>query len=411
MAVVQSYEGGIGALDDLRSKSGGVFRSEDGGEKWKRMSALNPRPFYFSQIRIDPANDQRVYLLGFALFVSDDAGKNFREDLTEKTHPDDHAMAIQPGTVPPPKPPKPEEKNKFATANPSSGGPPKPQVCQRLLLGTDGGVYQSFAGGKNWDHLNKIPSGEFYRISLDDTKPYFRIAGGLQDNENWVGPSAVQSKEGIRNCDWTALAGGDGFYVLFDPTDRDTFYAESQQGEVHRINLQNGEIRRLRPEPAEGQPHYRFNWNSPMIMSRHKPGVIFLGGNCVFRLTDRMEKYSVISPDLTRNEPGRSTAAGSGAENYGTVFSLAESPKRAGLLWAGTDDGRLWVTENEGGKWTELTENLPEPARGQWVSRIEPSHLDANVAYVATNGYRMGDDHPSILRYGRSRKDMAIGYR
>ena len=388
MAVVQSYEGGFGPLDDLRSKSGGVFRSEDGGETWTRMSAMDPRPFYFSQIRIDPANNQRVYLLGFALFVSDDAGKNFREDLTEKTHPDDHAFAIQPGTVPPPKPPKPEDKNK----------PPKPQVCQRVLLGTDGGVYQSFAGGKNWDHLNKIPAGEFYRISLDDTKPYFRIAGGLQDNENWVGPSAVQSKEGIRNCDWIALAGGDGFYVLFDPTDRDTFYAESQQGEVHRINLQNGEIRRLRPEPAEGQPRYRFNWNSPMIMSRHKPGVIYLGGNCVFRLTDRMEKYSVISPDLTRNEPGRTTAAGSGAENYGTVFSLAESPKRAGLLWAGTDDGRLWVTENDGGKWTELTDNLPEPARGQWVSRIEPSQLDANVAYVATNGYRMGDDRPSILR-------------
>ena len=388
MAVVQSYEGGIGSLDDLRSKSGGVFRSEDEGETWTRMSGMDPRPFYFSQIRIDPANDKRVYLLGFALFVSDDAGKNFREDLTEKTHPDDHAFAIQPGTVPPPKPPKPEDKNK----------PPKPQVCQRVLLGTDGGLYQSFAGGKNWDHLNKIPAGEFYRISLDDTKPYFRIAGGLQDNENWVGPSGVQSKEAIRNCDWIALAGGDGFYVLFDPTDRDTFYAESQQGEVHRINLQNGEIRRLRPEPAEGQPRYRFNWNSPMIMSRHKPGVIYLGGNCVFRLTDRMEKYSVISPDLTRNEPTHITAAGSGAENYGTVFSLTESPKRAGLLWAGTDDGRLWVTENDGGKWTELTDNLPEPARGQWVSRIEPSQLDANVAYVATNGYRTGDERPSILR-------------
>jgi photosystem II stability/assembly factor-like uncharacterized protein len=388
MAVVQSYEGGLGPLDDLRSKSGGIFRSEDGGETWTRMSALDPRPFYFSQIRIDPANNQRVYLLGFALFVSDDAGKNFREDLTEKTHPDDHAFAIQPGTVPPPKPPKPEDKSK----------PAKPQVCQRVLLGTDGGVYQSFAGGKNWDHLNKIPAGEFYRISLDDTQPYFRIAGGLQDNENWVGPSAVQSKEGIRNCDWIALAGGDGFYVLFDPTDRDTFYAESQQGEVHRINLQNGEIRRLRPEPSEGQPRYRFNWNSPMIMSRHKPGVIYLGGNCVFRLTDRMEKYSVISPDLTRNESGHTIAAGSGAENYGTVFSLAESPKRAGLLWAGTDDGRLWVTENDGSKWTELTDNLPEPVRGQWVSRIEPSQSDVNVAYVATNGYRTGDDRPSILR-------------
>src|SRR6266481_589859 len=388
MAVVQSYEGGIGALDDLRSKSGGVFRSEDGGERWKRTSALNPRPFYFSQIRIDPANDQRVYLLGFALFVSDDAGKNFREDLTEKTHPDDHAFAIQPGTVPPPKPPKPEGKNK----------PPKPQVCQRVLLGTDGGVYQSFAGGKNWDHLNKIPAGEFYRISLDDSKPYFRIAGGLQDNENWVGPSGVQSKELIRNSDWTALAGGDGFYVLFDPTDYDTFYAESQQGEVHRINLRNGELRRLRPEPTEGAPRYRFHWNSPILMSRHKPGIIYLGGNCVFKLTDRMEKYSVISPDLTHNDPAKTNATGSGAENYGVVFSLAESPKRAGLLWAGTDDGRLWITENDGGKWTELTSNLPEGARSQWIVRIEPSNFDANVAYVATNAYRSGDDRPMLLR-------------
>src|SRR5213075_2126395 len=238
MAVVQSYEGGFGRLDDLRSKTGGVFRSDDGGEKWTRMSAMDPRPFYFSQIRIDPANDQRVYVLGFALLVSDDGGKNFREDVSEKVHPDCHALAIQPNSAPPPKPPKPEDKNK----------PPKPPVCLRVLLGTDGGLYQSFAGGKNWDHLNKFPGGEFYRISLDDSKPYFRIAGGLQDNENWVGPSGVQSKELIRNSDWTALAGGDGFYVLFDPTNRDTFYAESQGGEVHRINLRNGELRRLRPE-------------------------------------------------------------------------------------------------------------------------------------------------------------------
>jgi len=135
-----------------------------------------------------------------------------------------------------------------------------------------------------------------------------------------------------------------------------------------------------------------------MVMSRHKPGVIYLGGNCVFRLTDRMEKYSVISPELTRNDPARITATGSGAENYGVVFSLAESPKRAGLLWAGTDDGRLWITENDGGKWTELTNNLPEPERGQWIVRIEPSHSDGNVAYVVTNAYRSGDDRPMIVR-------------
>ena len=388
MAIVQSYEGGTSSIDDMRSKSGGVFRSENGGEKWTRVSAINPRPFYFSQIRIDPANDQRVYLLQYALLVSDDGGKNFREDLSDKVHADCHALVVQPGTVPPPKPPKPEDKDK----------PPKPSVCQRLLLGTDGGVYQSFAAGKGWEHLNRIPAGEFYRITLDDSKPYFRIAGGLQDNENWVGPSAVQSKEGIRNSDWISLAGGDGFYVVFDPSDRDVFYAESQEGEVHRINLRNGELRQLRPEPHEGQPKYRFHWNSPLIGSVHKPGVIYLAGNHVFRLTDRAEKYTVISPDLTRNDPARTTATGSGAENYGVIFSLGESPKRAGLLWAGTDDGRLWVTENDGGKWTELSDNLPEPARGQWVTRIEPSHADPNVAYVATNAYRAGDDRPMILR-------------
>ena len=388
MAVAQSYEGGSGGLSDLRSKSGGVFRSEDGGEHWTRMSAIDPRPFYFSQIRIDPVNDQRVYVLQFALLVSDDGGKNFREDLSEKVHPDCHALAIQPNSAPSPKPPKPEDKNK----------PPKPPVCLRVLLGTDGGLYQSFAGGKDWDHLNKFPGGEFYRISLDDSKPYFRVAGGLQDNENWVGPSGVQSKEQIRNADWTALAGGDGFYVLFDPTDPDTFYAESQGGEVHRINLRNGELRRLRPEPTEGATRYRFHWNSPMVMSKHHSGVIYLGGNCVFKLTDRMEKYSVISPDLTHNDPNKTNAIGSGAETYGVVFSLAESPKKAGLLWAGTDDGRLWITDNDGAKWTELTNNLPEPARGQWIVRIEPSNIDPNVAYVATNAYRTGDDHPTILR-------------
>ena len=349
MAIVQSDEGGASDIRDIHSRRGGVFRSEDGGEKWTRMSDLNPRPFYFSQIRIDPANDQRVYILGMAVLASDEGGKNFREDLSEKVHPDCHALAIQPGTAPAPKPVKPEDKNK----------PPKPPVCQRLLLGTDGGVYQSYAAGKAWEHLNRFPGGEFYRISLDDTQPLYRIAGGLQDNESFVGPSQVPSKEGIRNSDWIALEGGDGFYVVFDSTDRDVFYAESQEGFIHRINLRTGEKRDLRPEAAEGQERYRFHWNAPLIGSRHQPGVLYLAGNHVFRLTDKAEHFKVISPDLTRNESGKIAAAGSGAENYGVIYSLAESPLKAGQLWAGTDDGRLWVTQDDGANWTELTAKLP----------------------------------------------------
>ncbi|MEO5753203.1 MAG: hypothetical protein ABIR38_00670 [Chthoniobacterales bacterium] len=388
MAIVQSDEGGSSDIRDLHSKRGGVFRSEDGGEKWARMSAINPRPFYFSQIRIDPANDQRVYVLGMALLASDEGGKNFREDLSEKVHPDCHALAIQPGTTPPPKPGNAEDKKT----------PPKPPVCQRLLLGTDGGLYQTYAAGKAWDHLNRIPGGQFYRISVDDRQPFYRVAGGLQDNLSFVGPSQVASKEGIRNSDWTSLEGGDGFYVVFDPADPDVFYAESQEGFVHRINLRTGQKRDLRPEAAEGQERYRFHWNAPLIGSAHKPGTLYLAGNRVFRLTDKAEHFQTISPDLTRNETGKIAAAGSGAENYGVIYSLSESPVKAGLLWAGTDDGRLWVTQNDGGNWTELTEKLPEPARGQWVVRVEPGAKDEKVAYVVTNAYRRGDDRPFILR-------------
>ena len=388
MAVVQSNEGGAGELTDIHSKGGGVFRSEDGGEKWTRVSDYDPRPFYFSQIRIDPANDQRVYLLGFALLVSDDGGRNFREDLSEKLHPDQHALAIQPGTAPAPKPPKPEDKNK----------PPKPSVCQRLIIGNDGGVYQSYSAGKGWEHLARVAAGEFYRIAVDDTRPYYRVAGGLQDNCNWIGPSGVATKEGIRNSDWTPFTGADGFYVLFDPTDRDTFYGVNQGGVIARFNMRTGELRNQRPEAPEGSQRYRFHWNSPLIASKHKPGTLYFGGNHVFRLTDRAEHYAMISPDLTKSDPARMNAVGSGAEVFGVVYSLAESPVRAGLLWAGTDDGRLWVTQDDGGKWTELTDSLPESIRGQWIVRIEPGAQDANVAYIVANAYRMGDDRPMIVR-------------
>lgn len=391
MAVVQSDANGASDLRDIHSKAGGVFRSEDGGEKWARMNDIDPRPFYFSQIRLDPANDKRVYLLGMAVLASDDGGKDFREDLSEKVHPDCHALVIQNGSAPAPAPGKPNDKSGEKKA-------PKPPVSERMILGTDGGVYQSYAAGKGWEHLNRIPAGEFYRITLDDLQPYYRVAGGLQDNESFAGPSQVPSKEGIRNSDWLALGGGDGFYVAFDPANPQIYYAESQEGSVHRFNSATGERRQLQPAPPEGQQRYRFHWNAPLIRSSHQPGVLYLAANRVFRLTDQGEHSQVISPDLTKNDAERVNASGSGAENFGVIYSLAESPAKAGELWAGTDDGRLWVTENDGGSWSELTANLPEPARGQWVVRIEPSAKDPKVAYVVTNAYRQGDDRPTILR-------------
>jgi len=366
-AVVQSDEGGTTSIDDIQSKRGGIFRSEDGGENWTRASELNPRPFYFSQIRVDPENDQRVYVLGFAFHVSEDGGKTFREDLFEKVHPDLHALAIDP-------------------RNP-----------KRLLLGTDGGAYQSYDGGKTWEHLNRMAAGEFYRINFDLSVPY-RICGGLQDNLNWVGPSRTRTREGILNPDWINIGGGDGFSCAFDAEEPDIVYTESQEGAVHRFDLRNGQVKRLRPEPQEGQARLRFHWNAPLIGSRHAKGSLYLGGNRVFRMMAKGEQWQIISPDLSTQDPQKTVTVGSGAETFGVVYTLAESPVKAGLLWAGTDDGKLWVTETDGANWTDLTANLPAPARGQWVSRIEASPHDAGVAYLAVDAHRSGNYAPLAYR-------------
>ena len=384
MAVVQSDQGGTVGIDDLLSRAGGVFRSEDGGDSWTRMNGLDPRPFYFSQIRIDPANPQRVYVAGYMLHVSDNGGRSFREDLFGKVHSDCHALAF-----PKAEPPKVEP--------PAPGEPALAPVTSRLLLGTDGGIYQSYEAGQAWLHLNSIPAGQFYRIALDDSLPY-RIAGGLQDNLNWVGPSRTRSKDGILNSDWTNIGGGDGFSCAFDPQDRDLVYAESQEGMLHRFNLRTGELKALRPNPAEGQPAFRYNWNAPLFGSRHDKGVLYLGGNQVFRLTDRGENWKAISPDLSTRDPLKTTATGSGAETYGVVYTLAESPVKAGLLWAGTDDGKLWITEDDGGHWTDLSAFVPAPARGQWMSRIEPGGRDPKVAYLAVDAHRAGLYAPLVYR-------------
>ena len=366
-AVVQSDEGGTTDIDNVESKTGGVFRTADGGEHWTRMNALDPRPFYFSQIKVDPENQKRVYVLGYMLHVSDDTGKAFQEDFFKNVHSDCHALAIDP-------------------THPT-----------RIILGTDGGVYQSFDGGKLWQFVNKFAAGEYYRITVDMSTPY-RIAGGLQDNLNWLGPSMTHSKEGILNSDWTNLGGGDGFYCVFDPFDSALVYAESQEGYVHRFNLLNGEIKGLRPQPAEGQPAFRFHWNSPLIPSLHEKGVMYLGGNHVFELYDHGEHWKVISPDLSAQQPQRIMTTGSGAENYGVVYALAESPLVGGILWAGTDDGKLWVTRNGGAGWTDLTEYLPKGVKGQWIGRIEPGHFDADVAYMTVIDYPSGNYAPLAFR-------------
>lgn len=390
MAIVQSDEGGTSDIDKNHSRRGGIFRTEDGGATWTRQNAFNPRPFYFSRIAIDPANDQRLYVLGWHIYFSDDAGQTIREDKSVNVHADLHAIAIQSGSTLPPPLAKPGDKD----------AKPRPPVSQRLLIGTDGGLYQSYDAGANWQFLNSVPAGQYYRIALDQSSPY-RIAGGMQDNTNWVGPSRTWTKEGIRNHDWTMIGGGDGFYAVFDPEDRDVIYAESQGGSVHRFNARTGEMRDIKPSPPEGAPRFRFQWCAPLIGSAHTKGVMYLGGNRVFKLTNRGDAFEIISPDLSYNQGDKTNADGSAAENYAIVYALAESPLQAGLLFAGTDDGRLWFTSDEGKKWNEITALVPAEARGKWVGRIEPSHSDASSGYVVFTPYRAGDDAAYVYKFSK----------
>lgn len=365
-ALVESDAGGGVSIDEAESKSGGVFRSEDKGETWKRVNGLVPRAFYFCQIRVDPTNDQRIYVLGFGLHTSDDGGNSFKSDGSKGYHGDLHAMWID------------------------------PHNSDRILPGTDGGVYQSYSKAANWDFINNIAAGEFYRIAVDQSKPY-RIAGGLQDNFNWLGPSQTNHPEGIRNSDWISLNGGDGFYCAFDPVDSSIVYAEAQNGSAYRLNLKTGQMKDIQPKAKEGTPAFRFNWTSPLWASRHAPGTLYLGGNHLFKLTERGDKWEAISPDLSRQDPDKIITTGSGAETHGTVFTISESPLKAGLIWAGTDDGKLWLTPDDGRTWHDLTTHLPPEVQGLWISRVEASHFEEGTAFVALDGHRSEVFKPFLL--------------
>jgi photosystem II stability/assembly factor-like uncharacterized protein len=341
--------------------TGGVFRSDDKGESWTKLNDLCPRPFYYGQIRIDPHDDQRIYVLGIALHVSDDGGKTFRNNGAPSVHADHHALWID------------------------------PRDSHHLVLGCDGGLNFSYDRAATWAHLNNLPIGQFYAIGLDTRKPY-RVYGGLQDNGSWGGPSATRRREGITNADWSRILGADGFYCQVDPTNPNVVYAESQYGGLHRLNVRTGDDASVRPQPAKGAPAYRFNWQSPVLISPHNARTIYYGGNHVFRSPDRGDHWQVISPDLTHGKPGPDPSTGH------TVTTLAESPLRAGHVYAGTDDGRLHVTRDGGATWTDLSATLPDVPADRWISRLECSHFAEDTAYLTIDRHRNDDRAPYVFR-------------
>jgi photosystem II stability/assembly factor-like uncharacterized protein len=375
IAVIEATDGGSNSIRDDRMRGGGVFRSDDGGATWRRCSHRSPRAFYFSKIKFDPTNDQRIYMLGWTTEVSDDGGETFRGGWGDILHADHHAILV----------------------NPSDSS--------HIIVGTDGGAYLTFDKGDNWDFLNTIAVGQFYNIALDDSTPY-RISGGLQDNGSWVWPSSHPTREaeeekacrtpatGLTNADIEFILWGDGFHTDFDPEDKNIVYAEWQGGNLTRVNLHTGERRWLIPDAREGQPRNRFNWNAPFFVSQHKPHAIYLGGNTVFKLTNKGENFECISPDLTTADGSKMNTAGSNAENFCTLVSLAESPLKPGLLWSGSDDGLVHLTQNDGKSWDNVT---PSEAAGRYVSRVEASHHTESRCYISLDGHRMDDMKPCLL--------------
>ncbi len=372
-------------------KEGGVYRTEDAGATWSKMSNTNPRPMYFSQIRVDPNNDQRVYALGVQLHVSDDGGKTFRNDGARKIHVDFHAMWI----------------------NPSNSN--------HIILGGDGGVSISYDRSKTYVFLRNTNLSQFYHVSYDFKTPY-TVCGGLQDNYTWCGPSAVRSAAGIANDDWWIIGGGDGFVALIDPSDSRVMYSESQDGRMNRVDRVTNERKTIRPEPTEGEKPYRWNWDTPMLISPHNPATIFVCANRVLKSTDRGHSWKPISPDLTTGAD-RDTlelmgvkgkditiAKNDGVSSYGNLVSFAESPKKAGLYYAGSDDGVVSVSRDDGANWANVTSKIPGLPANTYVSELSPSRFDEATIYATLDGHRLNDFNIYIYAsrdYGQTWQSIA----
>ncbi|MCO6453773.1 MAG: PDZ domain-containing protein [Pirellulaceae bacterium] len=331
-------------------QTGGVFKSTDGGETWTRVNSLNPRPFYYSQIRIDPSDANWVYVLGIQLHVSSDGGATF-ETAGSRVHPDHHALWIHPGNG------------------------------SQLILGCDGGLYMSYDRGQTWGFHDIMAIGQFYHVAVDNRRPY-RVYGGLQDNGSWGGPSRTRAGRGPANWDWVRVGGGDGFVCQADPADPDWVYYESQYGRMGRVNVSTGERARFAPATTRDGPRYRFNWKTPFLLSHQNSRIFYCAGNVVFRSLNRGDDLRPISPQITRTDRGSATA-------------LAESPRDPNVLYVGTDDGALWGTRNGGQTWEDLTERvgLLSPFH---VASIETSRFETGRAYVAFDGHRHDNDDPHV---------------
>ena len=356
-------------------KDKGLYRSDDRGANWQQVSTdfnTYVRPFYFSNVVVDPKNDSIVAKCGLNAIISEDAGQRFRT-MGQAVHSDIHDIWIDPAN------------------------------SKHILLATDGGVYESLDRGQTFKMWMNLPVSQFYHVSVDMEEPY-NVYGGLQDNGSWYAPS--RKAGGVGNSDWKSSFGGDGFYSFRHPTRKDIIFSEYQGGNLARYNTTTGQAKEIKPFPAEEEEDYRFNWNAPVHLSPNNKDRMYFGAQYLFVSEDLGESWRRISPDLTTDDPDKQKQHQSGglsidnstAENHCTIYAIAESPRDERTIWAGTDDGQLQLTTDGGANWTNLTARIPDLPANTWVTYIEPSPHDARTAFVTFDGHRTGDQKTYVYQ-------------
>ena len=381
LAVSPAAPNTVYAIVEAANRRGGFYRSLDGGQNWERMSStVAGPPFYYHKLIADPRDADRVYSMDVRVMMTEDGGRTFRSIQGRSTHVDNHALWIDPADT------------------------------RHLLLGNDGGMYQSFDRGATWQFVANLPVTQFYKVDVAQSeRPFYLICGGTQDNNTLCGPSATRNSHGATSGDWFITVGGDGFQARIDPDDPNIIYSQSQHGELARYDRRTGERVEIQPQSGRGEPALRWHWDSPLLVSPHSSRRIYFAAQRLFRSDDRGDTWRPVSPDLTRQIDrnrlrmmGRTWSVDAVARNtstsfFGTIVALSESPTREGLLYAGTDDGVVAISEDGGGSWRRVTSLAGVPDT-TFVADLEASRHDAGTVYAAFNNHKAGDYQPYLLK-------------
>ncbi|WP_299228206.1 glycosyl hydrolase [uncultured Psychroserpens sp.] len=372
------------AAIELDRRTGGLYRSDDGGSSWKKQSNTvtgGTGPHYYQELFASPHQKDRLYLMDNSLQISEDGGKTFYRMNRKNKHGDNHAIAF------------------------------KKNDPNYLIVGTDGGLYESFDLTKSWKYVENLPVTQFYKMAVDDAEPFYNIYGGTQDNSTEGGPSRTDNVHGIQNSDWRVVLNWDGHQPATEPGNPNIIYAERQEGNLARIDMITGEVTDIQPQPEANEDYERFNWDAPILVSPHSPTTIYFGSQRVWKSENRGDDWTAISGDLTKDQERLALPimgkqqSWDGAwdvyamSNYNTITSLAESPKQKGLLYVGTDDGLINITEDGGTNWNRITvSDLPGVPATAFVNDIKADLHDANTVYVALDNHKFGDFNPYLLK-------------